>query len=118
MELIKKGSWSSSSRMNRLISNVNKIPISVKHVSGKFKLNPVADHQSHFPSNCNFDNCSICTFVSEDVNSVLDPAARCSAVTPQAGAINRSSLYSDKFGASCSNRQSWKSVQNSSDACR
>ena len=36
VELIKKGGWSSSSRMNRLISNVNKIPITVKHTSSKF----------------------------------------------------------------------------------
>ena len=48
VELIKKGGWSSSSRMNRLISNVTKIPITVKHISGKFKLNQVADHQSRF----------------------------------------------------------------------
>jgi hypothetical protein len=30
--------------MNRLISNVNKVPITIKHISGKFKLNPVADN--------------------------------------------------------------------------
>ena len=75
VKLIKKGGWSSSLRMSRLISNVNKVPITVKHISGKFKLNPVADHQSQFPSDCSFDNCSICNFVSETANSVLDPAA-------------------------------------------
>ena len=41
VELIKKGKWSSSLRINWLIAKVNKISITVKHVSGKFKLNPV-----------------------------------------------------------------------------
>ena len=36
IELIKKGKFSASSRMNRFLSNINKIPISVKHLSGKY----------------------------------------------------------------------------------
>ena len=104
--------------MIRLISNVHKIPITVKHISGKFKLNPVADHQSRFPSDCSFDNCWICNYVSDTVHSVLDPAARCSAVFSQLADLNNNSIYSDNFRASCTNRQAWKSVQHSSNACK
>ena len=39
IELIKKGKFSTSSRMNRFLSNVNKIPMVVKHLSGKYDLN-------------------------------------------------------------------------------
>ena len=39
IELIKKGKFSTSSRMNRFLSNINKIPIVVKHLSGKYDLN-------------------------------------------------------------------------------
>ena len=114
VELIKKGKWSSSSRNNRLIAKVNKIPITVKHVSGNFKLNLVADNQSHFPSDCGATNCSVCNFVSDAVNSVLDLAARCSAACPQNDGLT-SSLSLDTFSISCTNRQSWTAVQNTSD---
>ena len=35
----------------------------------------------------------------------------------QSADLNSSSVYSDTFGVSCTNRQAWKSVKNSSDAC-
>ena len=46
------------------------------------------------------------------------PAARCSAVFSQLANLNNNSIYSDNFGASCTNREAWKSVQNSSDTCK
>ena len=63
---------------------------------------------------CAAANCSFCNFVLDAVTSVLDPAARCSATSPQNEGPT-SSLYSDTFGASCTNRQSWTAVQNTSD---
>ena len=38
IKLINKGKFSASSRMNRFLSNINKIPIIVKHLSGKYNL--------------------------------------------------------------------------------
>ena len=44
INLIKKEKFSTSSRMNRFLSNINKIPITIKHLSGKYNLNTVSDH--------------------------------------------------------------------------
>ena len=46
INLIKKGRFSASSRMNRFLSNINKISIVVKHLSSKYNLNDISDHQS------------------------------------------------------------------------
>ena len=40
---IQEGKFSTSSRMNRLLTNVNKLPIVAKYLSSKFKLNQVPD---------------------------------------------------------------------------
>merc|ERR1712243_505701 len=48
INLIKKGKFSASSRMNRFLSNVNRIPITVKHLSGRYNLNEISDHQSRY----------------------------------------------------------------------
>ena len=46
IKLIKKGKFSASSRINRFITNVNKVKLEVAHISGKAKLNQIADLQS------------------------------------------------------------------------
>ena len=37
--LIQQGKFSTSARMNCFLTNINKIPITIKHLSSKFKLN-------------------------------------------------------------------------------
>ena len=80
IELIKKGKFSTSSRMNRFLSNINKIPITVKHLSGKYDLNQISDHQSRHPSDYTFDMCSIHKFIENLADTVLDPTAKCAAL--------------------------------------
>ena len=59
VNLIQQGKFSTSSRMNRFLTNINKIPISVKHLSSKYHLNKIADHHSRNPATCEAVNCSI-----------------------------------------------------------
>ena len=96
--LIKKGKYSSSARINKFLTNVNKVPLEVAHVSGKAKLNEGADYQSRAPSECNSDICSICRFVDEQVHGVIDPAAK------NAAAVTIPTI-------SLGNRQAWRKAQ-------
>ena len=101
--LIKQGKFSTSARMNRFLTNVNKLPITVKHLSGKFNLNPTDNHQSRFPSTCNAETCSVHKFVEEMSDTVLDPANRCGA------------LHTDTSLANCA---AWLTAQKRNDACK
>ena len=86
--------------MNSFLSNINKIPIAVKHISG---LNPVADHLSRHPSSCTAQTCSIHKFLLDTAQSVIDPAAKCAPISPV-----------DSF----TNRKAWLTAQGQSDACK
>ena len=103
--LIKQGKFSSSPRINKFITNVNKIPLEVAHVSGKAKLNEGADYQSRSPSTCNSDLCSICNFVKENIEGVIDPAAKNAAVA----VVPLISM---------GNRQAWRKAQNQDPECK
>ena len=105
LNLINKGHFSTSSRMTTFLTNVNRIPVQSNHISGKAKLNPIADHQSRFPSECTSDVCSVCKFIDESIASVLDPAAKnCSLTTTNAEGF--------------ANRSAWKQAQNENQACQ
>ena len=73
IELIKRGKFSASSRMNRFLSNINKIPIVVKHLSGKYDLNTLSDHHSKHPSECSSETCSVHKFIENLSDTVIDP---------------------------------------------
>ena len=103
--LIKRGKFSSSARINKFITNVTKVPLEVAHISGKAKLNEGADYQSRAPSQCNSEICSICRFVDEQVNGVIDPASKNAA----ASVIPIISL---------GNRQAWRKAQMQDTECR
>jgi hypothetical protein len=66
--------------MNRFLSNINKIPIVVKHVSGKYDLNTLSDHQSRHPSECSSDTCSVHKLITDLSETVLDPADKCAPI--------------------------------------
>ena len=80
-EKIKQGKYSASSHMNRFLTNINKIPITVKHLSGKYGLNTGADHQSRHPSSCQAQLCSIHKFIQDAASSALDPASKCAPLS-------------------------------------
>ena len=105
VNLIKKGNFSTSSRMSSFLTNLNRIPLLSSHISGKAKLNPVADHQSRFPSECSSALCSICKFVDETIAAVLEPEAKnCSLLTSQ----------TDGFA----NKVAWRESQMQNQACQ
>ena len=92
--LIKKGQYSSSPRMQAFINNVNKIPIIVQLASGKSVQNSASDFHSRNPSSCTTDHCSVCNFISETSDSVI---------LPTLNAINNEILPS--------NRKAWIKIQ-------
>ena len=88
--------------MRSFLSNINRIPIISRHISGKAKLNPFADLQSRAPSVCCAETCSIHKFVEEAIDGVIDPGAKISK-------IDIASHYS--------NRIAWKKAQVNNPAC-
>ena len=105
VNLIKKGHFSTSSRMTNFLTNINRIPVQTNHISGKAKLNPVADHQSRFPSECSSEVCSVCKFIDESIASVLDPAAKNCTLT---------TTNTEGFAS----RSAWKQAQSENQACQ
>ena len=105
VQLIKKGKFSASARINSFLTNVNKVAIKVAHISGKAGLNAAGDHQSRHPSQCDSAVCSVCKFVNTMAETVLDPAARNAGaeVLPSPIMINR---------------KSWKEAQKRDEACK
>ena len=85
INLIKKGKFSASSRMNRFLSNINMIPIIIKHLSGKYNLNKISYHKSHHPPTCNVETCSIHRFINKLSDTVMDPAAKCGLTACKTG---------------------------------
>ena len=71
--------------MNGFLTNINKIPVSIKHLSSKFKLNEIADHQSRNPAQCSATNCSIHRFINGLTESVVDAAAKCASFSQAQG---------------------------------
>ena len=103
VKMINEGKFSSSARMSSFLTNCNRTRIVSKHVSGKAKLNPIADFQSRNPSECNAEFCSIHKFINEAVDSPVDE-----------GAKNCRICHDDKH---FSNREAWLNAQNSNQAC-
>ena len=105
VNLVNKGHFSTSSRMSSFLTNINRLPVQTSHISGKARLNPVADHQSRFPSECTSEVCSVCKFIDETIASVLEPAAKnCSLSTTNAEGF--------------ASRSAWKQAQNENQACQ
>ena len=102
VQFINKGKFSASARMSSFLTNVNRTPIESKHISGKAKLNPIADLQSRIPADCNAEHCSIHKFLDETIDSVVDDGAKNCR-------IENKSDYD--------NKESWKSAQNGNQAC-
>merc|ERR1712089_72419 len=116
--LIKKGKFSTSSRMNRFLSNVNKIPIVVKHISGKYDLNTLSDHQSRHPSECTAEVCSIHKFISEISTTVLDPASKCAPIKPIPEPKPDFILSANQVNSTFFNRAAWIQAQENNDSCK
>ena len=89
INLIKNRKFLTRPRMNRFLSNMNKITIIVKHLSRKYNLNNISDHQSHHLSECKAESCSIHKFINELSNTVLDPSAKSASIKADSSFFNR-----------------------------
>ena len=107
IELINRGNFSASARMSSFLTNINRIPIISKHISGKAKLNIVADLQSRTSSDCPTELCSIHKFVSEAMDGVIENKE--STVTENKLLM----FHTDVFN----NKVAWKKAQENNAAC-
>ena len=100
---IQEGKFSTSSWMNRLLTNVSNLPIIAKRLSSKFNLNQAADLQNRYTPPCNASNCSVHQFIDEVTNTVMDTVGRCSSF---------------QVDASFANHQARLVAQQNLDACK
>ena len=103
IKLINDGKFSASARISSFLTNINRARIESKHISGKAKLNPIADLQSRNPPDCTSDFCSVHKFIDEAVNSNIEDNVK----------LNNISGQTEGF----SNRISWKTAQDANNAC-
>ena len=101
INLVRKGLYSSSPRIQSFITNINRLPLKVQLASGKLKQNQSSDYQSRHPSECTADHCSICSFISETSDSVLLPSLN--AIAPE---------------LTLSNKEAWFKIQQEQKATR
>ena len=70
--LMKAGKFSSSSRMQSFLHCINRFPITIQHISGKFKANILADYVSRNPPKCSEpQKCQMCIFIEEKSTAIL-----------------------------------------------
>ena len=105
MKLIKQGKYSTSSRINKFLTNINRVHLDVVHISGKAKLNKIGDNQSRHTSECNSDLCTVCKFVNDNVEGVLDAATKLAVMSvPPVFSLE--------------GRQAWRKAQESCNSCK
>ena len=83
--LLKAGKFSAATRMHSFLQCINRFPIIVQHITGKFKANIPADYLSRNPVTCNNpEECQLCKFVEEKSQALL-----CTMNTPQSSSQNK-----------------------------
>ena len=87
------------------MANVNRVPIISQHISGKAKLNPLADLQSRHPPQCESDICTIDKFIDSAIEGVITNEAKCAAMD----ASTKENIFT--------NRNAWKKAQADNQAC-
>ena len=97
--LLKKGKFSLSPRIQTFLNNMGKVSCDVQHISGKSGQNQIADFQSRNTTNCNADICQLCEYVNQQADTIID------------GKI--ATIQTDIPYA---NRLSWKNVQSQDKA--
>lgn len=68
--LMKKGKFSTSSRMAAFLYTTNQYRIDIQHISGKFKQNLAPDYLSRNPASCENKSCQICLYIKESTACV------------------------------------------------
>ena len=75
--LLMKGIFSSSQRLNRLLSNCNTFPLDFHHLSGKLSLNDESDTLSRNPSECKEKNCPVCVMIADKAETLEEFPTAC-----------------------------------------
>ena len=88
--------------MSSFLTNVNRTKVETRHISGKAKLNPLADLQSRSPAECDSDYCSVHKFINEAIDCVVDEGAKNCKVTD----------------LGFTNREAWRTSQDANQACQ
>ena len=104
INLINRGKFSASARMSSILTNINRTPIKTRHISGKAKLNPIADLQSRLPPECTSEYCSIRKFLNDAVDSIIEDGPK----------IN--SMKQNDANNTYATRSAWKNAQKSNQA--
>jgi hypothetical protein len=81
------------------------MPVISKHISGKAKLNPVADFQSRHQPSCKAEVCCIEKFINETIDGVIDPGAKNGSINGLSG----ENVFTNKVA--------WKKAQDENQAC-
>ena len=69
--LMKRGKFSTSSRMAAFLHSANQYKVDIQHISGKYKQNIAPDYLSRNPAVCPNKSCQLCTFIKETAASVV-----------------------------------------------
>ena len=104
IKLINKGKFSARARMSSILTNVNRTPIKIRHISGKAKLNAMADLQSRIPPQCTSEHCSIRKFLENTVDSIIEDGPK------------NNSIKLNDTGHAYANRSAWLNAQYANQA--
>ena len=72
--LMKRGKFSTSSRMAAFLYSTNQFKIDIQHISGKYKQNIGPDYLSRNPYECNNSKCEVCKFISDSTKTIISNA--------------------------------------------
>ena len=92
--LLKKGKFSLSPRIQTFLNNMGKISCEVQHISGKSGQNQIADFQSRNTAPCKAEICQLCNYVNHQAETIIDN---------KLASIQTDIPYAD--------REAWKNVQ-------
>ena len=95
-EKLKRGEFSASARLSSFLSTVNRYQAEISHIAGAANL--PADFESRHPNQCENPSCSICKFVKESIESVVQ-------------SITVEEILKGEAKMPYTNRAAWKSVQ-------
>ena len=92
--LLKKGKFSLSPRIQTFLNNMGKISCEVQHISGKSGQNQIADFQSRNTPTCKAEICQLCNYVDHLAETIID-----------------NKIATVHIDVPYANRESWRNVQ-------
>ena len=70
--LLKKGKFSLSPRIQTFLNNMGKVSCDIQHISGKSGQNQIADFQSRNTTLCKSEICQLCNYVNQQADTIID----------------------------------------------